>query len=99
VLAAPAATPSAGPPPLVLLRARRGRGRSVRLIVRLLPCGTHGGAVVYLNRNGRPFRQKRLNRNCVARFRVRVAGRARFRAFVEGQRSQVRTIALAKPRP
>ena len=100
LLAAPAATPTiAGPRPLVLLRARGGRGRTVRLIVRLLPCGQHGGAVVYLNRNGRPFRQKRLNRNCVARFRVRVAGRTRFRAFVEGQRSQVRTIAFAKPRP
>ncbi len=58
-LSAPVAAPTAGPRPLVLLRARGGRGRTVRLIVRLVPCGEHGGAVVYLNRNGRPFRQKR----------------------------------------
>lgn len=97
--AVPAATPVAGPPPLVILRARGGRGRTVRLIVRLLPCGTNGGAVVYLNRNGRAFRHKRLNRGCVARFRVRVGRPTRFRAFFEDQRSQVRTIAFAKPRP
>lgn len=98
---APAVTspPALGPPPLVLLRARGGRGRLVRLVVRLLPCGANAGALVQLNRDGRPFRRKRLNQNCVARFRVRVFGRDRFRAFFADQRSQVRTIAFAKPRP
>jgi Glucose / Sorbosone dehydrogenase len=95
--------PVAEPPrlrPLVLLNARRGRGRLVKLIVRLLPCEVEPGARVYVNRNGRPFRHKRLNRRCVTRFRVRVGRRpVRFRAFFEDQRSQVRKIAFAKPRP
>jgi Glucose / Sorbosone dehydrogenase len=87
------------PRPLVILQARKRGRRTVKLIVRILPCADRGGELIYLNRNGRLFRQKRLDRRCVARFRIRVRGRTRFRAFYEGQRSQVRTIALAKPRP
>jgi hypothetical protein len=96
---APATSSPAGPRPLLLLRARRGGRRSVTLVVRVLPCVASPGSTVYLNRNGEPFRQKRLDRQCVARFRVRIGRPARYRAFFEGQRSQVRTIALAKPRP
>ncbi|HEU5142170.1 MAG TPA: PQQ-dependent sugar dehydrogenase [Solirubrobacterales bacterium] len=103
VAGAPVPPPVAGPPrprPLVLLSARRGRGRFVKLIVRLLPCDLEPGGTVYLNRNGRPFRHKRLSHRCVTRFRVRVGRRpVRFRAFFEDQRSQVRKIAFAKPRP
>lgn len=95
--------PATEPPrlrPLVLLNARRGRGHLVKLIVRLLPCEVEPGATVHVNRNGRPFRQRRVNHGCVARFRVRVGRRpVRFRAFFEDQRSQVRKIAFAKPRP
>lgn len=87
------------PRPLVILQARKRGRRTVKLIVRLLPCADRGGEPIYLNRNGRLFRQKRLDRRCVARFRIRVRGRTRFRAFYGDQRSQVRTIALAKPRP
>jgi Glucose / Sorbosone dehydrogenase len=87
------------PRPLVILQARKRGRRTVKLIVRVLPCEDRAGAVVYLNRNGREFRHRRLDRHCVAQFRVRVRGRTRFRAFFEGQRSQVRKIAFAKPRP
>lgn len=95
----PAAVASRLRRPLVVLQARRAGRRAVKLVVRVLPCEDRAGRVVYVNRNGREFRQRRLNRRCVARFRVRVRGRTRFRAFFEGQRSQVRKIAFAKPRP
>jgi hypothetical protein len=98
--AAPAATVAPRPLLLLLLRVRRGPGRGVTLMVRVLPCGPSAGATVQLNRNGRPFRHGRLDRSCVARFPVGVRrSPVRYRAFFEGQRSQVRTIALAKPRP
>lgn len=87
------------PRPLVILQARKRGRRTVKLIARILPCADRGGELIYLNRNGRLFRQKRLDRRCIARFRVRVRGRTRFRAFFEDQRSQVRKIAFAKPRP
>jgi Glucose / Sorbosone dehydrogenase len=85
--------------PRVRLRARRGKGRAVALIVRVVPCGDNQGAVVQLNRGGRRLRQKRLDARCAARFAVRVFRTSTFRAVLGGQRSQVRTIALAKPRP
>ena len=88
-----------GPPPLVILQARKRGRRTVRLIVHVVPCRENAGGIVVVNRNGRPWRQRRLDRDCLARFRVRVRGRTRFRAFFAGQRSQVRTIAFAKPRP
>ncbi len=84
---------------LVVLQALQRRRHTVRLLVRILPCGDNAGGVVYLNRNGRPFRHRRLDRRCLARFHVRVRGRARFRAFFEGQRSQVRRFVPAKRRP
>lgn len=83
------------PRPLVILQARKRGRHTVKLIVRILPCAERSGELVYLNRNGRLFRQKRLDRRCVAHFRVRVRGRTRFRAFFEDQRSQVRAIKPA----
>ena len=80
------------------LRVRR-IDRGIELIVRVLPCEGAAGSPVQLNRGGRPFRRKRLDERCIARFQVRLADRATFRAVFEGQRSQVRTIALAKPKP
>ncbi|HYP54988.1 MAG TPA: PQQ-dependent sugar dehydrogenase, partial [Solirubrobacterales bacterium] len=106
LVGAPTPAPPPQPPataprsrPLIVLQARKRGRRTVKLIVRVLPCEDRAGEVVYVNRNGREFRHRRLDRHCVARFRVRVRGRTRFRAFFEGQRSQVRKIAFAKPRP
>lgn len=94
----PIATPE--PRPLVILQARKRGRRTVKLIVRVLPCRGNAGGVIFVNRNGRQFRQRRLNRRCVARFRVRVRmrGRTRFRAFFEGERSQVRKIVPPRRR-
>lgn len=78
---------------------RRPHSRVARLIVTVTPCGADRGAFVELRRDGRRFAQRRLNGRCVARFRVRLTATARFRAVFGDQRSQVRTIALAKPRP
>ena len=101
----PVAIPAAAPPPSPIgrrprpvLHARR-TNRGIVLIVRVTPCDAAAGATVQLNRGGRPFRRKVLDERCVARFRIRLGGRATFRAVFEGQRSQVRTIALAKPSP
>jgi Glucose / Sorbosone dehydrogenase len=100
-VAAPAPPPQVAPRirPLVVLQARKRGRHTVKLVVRVLPCGERAGHLVYIKRNGRPFRQRRLGHGCVTRLRVRVRGRTRFRAFFEDQRSQVRTIAFAKPRP
>jgi Glucose / Sorbosone dehydrogenase len=95
----PAVATPARPRVLVILQARRRGRHAVKLFVHVLPCGENAGELVYLNRNGRPFLKRRLDGRCIARFRVRVSGRTRFRAFFEDQRSQVRKIALAKPRP
>jgi hypothetical protein len=96
------ATPSA-PPRLRLFvqgwRTTKGGAKVLTLLARLAPCGDQAGRRVQLNRGGRPFAAKPLNRACEARFHVRVLRPATFRALFEGQRSQVRTIALAKPRP
>jgi hypothetical protein len=102
----PGADPVAGvTAPRVVLRAasRQATGSGVRLLlaVRVSPCAGLAGAGVQLNRGGRPSAAKQLNLRCVARFRRRVMGRSTFRALLpeSGYRSQVLTIALAKPRP
>jgi hypothetical protein len=86
---------------LAVERRRAGRRLGLLLVARLQPCEGDAGATVQLNRGGRPFASKRLDSACVARFHVRVSQRATFRALLpDGDyRSQVRTIALAKPRP
>jgi len=71
------------------------------LTVRLAPCADQAGERVQLNRGGRRLAAKRLGRHCVARFHRRIEHRSTFRALLPNgdYRSQVRTIALAKPSP
>lgn len=71
------------------------------LTARLSPCTGHAGERVQLNRGGRRLAGKRLDRGCVARFHRRIEHRSTFRVLLRSgdYRSQVRTIALAKPRP
>lgn len=71
------------------------------LAVRVSPCEESAGDPVQLNRGGSRFATKRLDRRCGARFRVALTRSSTFRALLPsaGYRSQVLTIALAKPRP
>jgi hypothetical protein len=90
--------------PQVVLRVRKRRvGGQLKLIftVRVEPCAEHTGERVRLQRDGRGVGSRRLNQHCVAHFHLRIARRSTFRAILpaDGYRSQVRTIALAKPRP
>jgi Glucose / Sorbosone dehydrogenase len=112
---AAAATPSASPIPIPIHTVRRKRARlrltvsarpvdgalKLLLTVRLAPCSDQAGERVQLNRGGRRLAGKHLDRHCVARFHRRIAHRSTFRAVLPSNdyRSQVRTIALAKPRP
>jgi hypothetical protein len=97
-------SPSApGPAPgrlRVTLREAEGGSRPL-LAVRVSPCAENGGIPVQLNRGGSRFASKRLDRQCTARFRVGLSHSSTFRALLPsaGYRSQVLTIALAKPRP
>jgi hypothetical protein len=91
--------------PHLLLRAasRQAAGPGLRLLltVRVSPCAGLEGERVRLNRGGRLRASGRLNERCIARFRLRIARQSTFRALLpaQGYRSQVLTIALAKPRP
>jgi hypothetical protein len=84
----------------VSLRELEG-GLKPLLAVRVSPCTQSAGIRVQLNRGGSRFATKRLDRRCNARFRVALTGSSTFRALLPaaGYRSQVLTIALAKPRP
>jgi hypothetical protein len=53
-----------------------------KLTARLAPCAGNAGHKLQLRRGARPWKVKRLNRRCVARFRVRVVRRATFRALL-----------------
>lgn len=105
---------AAGPPRAVGAVAERGKVRvglrvkrrgspgrlRLTLTVRVVPCPGLAGELVGLRRGGQAFRARRLNDGCAARFRVTISHRSTFRAVLAGgYRSQVRTIALAKPRP
>lgn len=82
--------------------ADRVRGGLVlTLTARATPCAGNAGSTIQLNRGGQPNARKRLNRNCVTRFHRRIGHRSTFRVLLPGQgyRSQVLTIALAKPSP
>jgi glucose/arabinose dehydrogenase len=57
-------------------------GAKASLRVKALPCKGRRHDPVNLYRGGRRIATKRLNRNCVARFRPRVGRRSRFRARV-----------------
>jgi hypothetical protein len=89
--AVPAATSSGlaispnarGPePPRLRLRFKRVGERGVRILVRVAPCADRAGAEVQLNRGGRPFAVRPLDRGCLSRFFARVARRASFRAVL-----------------
>lgn len=103
----PGATPISvkRPKPVRLrLSAQADRARAglrLTLTARAVPCADSAGATVRLNRGGRPNGRKRLNRSCVAQFQRRIEHRSTFRALLpsQGYRSQVLTIALAKPSP
>jgi hypothetical protein len=81
----------------------RSRGDDLKLVLtaRASPCPEQAGDRVQLNRGGKRLAGKRLNGRCLARFSLRVDRRSTFRALLpaSGYRSQVLTIALAKPRP
>jgi hypothetical protein len=108
-----ATAPSVLPSPTHAVRRKREQLRltvkarpthgALRLLLtaRLSPCAGQAGERVQLNRGGRRLAGKRLDRHCVARFHRRIEHRSTFRALLPsgGYRSQVRTIALAKPRP
>jgi Glucose / Sorbosone dehydrogenase len=68
----------------LLLAARRLRpgGGRFRVKVRLAPCGDGVGRRAHLRRGGRPLTARKLNRRCVARFRLRPRRRTALRAFV-----------------
>jgi hypothetical protein len=78
---------------------RRPHSRTAKLVASVSPCQGLAGARVQLRRGGHGIASKRLSTRCIARFRVRLSATATFRAVFRGQRSQVRTIALAKPNP
>jgi hypothetical protein len=86
---------------LVVRRHRPGRTSRLLFTVRFVPCDGRGGDRVQLRRGGRPRATKSLDPSCVARFHLRISRSSTFRAVMpeQGYRSQVRTIALAKPRP
>ena len=73
-----------GPSPRLRLRFKRVGEQGARIVVSLVPCASRVGEEVQLNRGGRPFAVKRLDRGCVARFFARVALRASFRATLLG---------------
>jgi hypothetical protein len=77
--------PSSSPRrPRLHLRARRHGARRVTLIVRITPCALRAGwgRVVLLNRGGHRAARSPLHPSCVARFHLRVKGRATFRALL-----------------
>ncbi len=108
-----AAGPGPGQARPIAIRRHRGRlvltvrkhpvpkGMKLLLTARLAPCGEHAGERIQLRRGGRRAGGKALSGRCVARFHRLIGRTATFRVLVPsgGYRSQVRTIALAKPRP
>jgi Glucose / Sorbosone dehydrogenase len=84
----------------LFLRVAR-RPQEDEIVVRAIPCPGTAGERVVLKRGGRRVAAMPLDSGCTARFPVRGAHRSTFRALLpaSGYRSQVLTIALAKPRP
>jgi hypothetical protein len=102
-LAGPIRAGKAKPLRLRLEAARHRAKHGVRLTLtaRVSPCAERPGDTVQLNRGGRLLAKKRFNRRCLTRFHRHIAHSSTFRAVLpaSGYRSQVLTIALAKPRP
>lgn len=75
------------------LHARPLSGR-VKIIVSAAPCAGQAGDRVQLNRGGKRFGAKRLDRHCVARFLAHVNSAATFRALLVGS-EEIRSHRLA----
>jgi hypothetical protein len=88
----------------LFLSARRLRpgGSRFRVKVRLAPCRDDGGEPTQLNRKGKSFSSKRLDRRCTARFLLTVARPTPLRAFAriggEGDHVGSRRLVLIPPR-
>jgi hypothetical protein len=80
----------------VRLRGKR-KGPWVRLTARVSPCGDRAGTMLQLNRGGRRLISKRLDGDCLARFAVRLAGAATFRALLRDE-IEIRSRGIAIPR-
>jgi len=80
--------------PRIRLRARK-RGSTARIVAELTPCATAAGERVQLNRGGRRFAVRRLDRNCVARFLAQVDRRSTFRALLPGSELKSPRLAVA----
>jgi hypothetical protein len=86
----------------LLLSAKRLRpgGLRFRVKVRLAPCSAPGHPI-QLNRNGKSFASKHLDRHCRARFLLTVAKPTPLRAFVriddEGHHAGSRRLVLMPP--
>jgi hypothetical protein len=65
------------------LRARPQSAR-LKIIAWAAPCAGHAGEQIQLNRGGKRFGSKRLDRHCVARFFVHLDGTATFRILLAG---------------
>lgn len=89
----------------LLLSAKRLRPRGLRFEVkaRLAPCGDGKGNPIQLNRNGKSFAGKHLDRRCRARFFLTVAKPTPLRAFVRvggpGRHIGSHRLLLRPPRP
>lgn len=74
-------------------------GARLKIVVEADPCAGQAGDRVQLNRGGKRFASKLLDDRCLARFFVRIKGRATFRALLVGS-EEVRSRRLtAEPRP
>jgi hypothetical protein len=87
--ASSAVTGGAGPEkrrrPHQRLRLRaKPLGQRFKIVVWVSPCLGRAGESIRLNQGGRKVGTKRLDRNCVARFYVRIGGTATFRALLQG---------------
>ncbi len=105
------ATPAVCPPPEAVAISKRRpvrirlrvkhAGAGVKLIARVAPCAGHAHAKLQLNRGGKRLRVKRLDRKCVARFRLRVRRRSTFRALLGADasvRSRRLTVHPSRPK-
>jgi hypothetical protein len=74
-------------------------GARLKILAWASPCAGHGGDRVQLNRGGKRFGSKRLDRNCVARFLTRLRGTATFRVLLPGSETIRSGRLTVAPRP
>jgi hypothetical protein len=72
---------------LRLVRRRRDGADGYELVARAKPCQGNRGRRVLLYRGGKRFATKRLNRRCIARFRLPKVKRGTFRAVLRSNGS------------